>query len=356
MPLALIAAGILVPLSLVLAALHAPPLWIFLAGAAAIIPLAEWIRRATEQAAEHAGPAIGGLLNVTFGNAAELLIALFVLRSGHPAIVKATITGSIIGNNLLGLGVAIIAGSWGRERQTFKRQRAGLLASLLILSVIALMLPALFDLTERSVATAAATHRLDEDLSVGVAIVLIAVYVANLFYTLVTHRGVFETSEEEGKPAWSLARALTLLAAATALVSAEAELVSSAIEPAAAGLGLPLFFLGVIVLPLVGNAAEYVSAFYFARRDRMGLVMTISVGSSIQIALVTAPLLVLLSFALGHPMDLVFANPLELIAIAGSAFAVNSIALDGETTWFEGVMLVAVYALLALAFFFVTAS
>jgi Ca2+:H+ antiporter len=351
--LSLLALLILVPLSMALAAMHIAPFWLFIAGAVAIVPLAEWIRRATEQVAERAGPAIGGLLNVTFGNAAELLLALFVLRAGHTDIVKATITGSIIGNNLLGLGLAIVAGSWGRERQTFKRERMGLLGSLLILSVIALLLPALFDLTERGLAPVAKARRLDESLSIGVSVVLIAVYVANLFYTLVTHRGVFAASEGEGEPAWSLARSLAVLAAMTALVAFEAELVSNAIEPAAMRLGLPLFFLGVIVLPLVGNAAEYASAFYFARRDRMGLVMTISVGSSIQIALVTAPVLVLVSPLLGHPMNLVFANPLELIAIAGSAFAVNSIALDGETTWFEGVMLVAVYALFALAFYFV---
>src|SRR5581483_10699351 len=150
------------------------------------------------------------------------------------------------------------------------------------------------------------------------SIVLIVVYAANLFYTLFTHRSVFAGAEEDTKPEWSLARAISVLLAATAVVALEAELVSRVLESAARTVGLPLFFVGVIVLPLVGNAAEYASAFYFARRDRMGLVMTISVGSSIQIALLTAPLLVLLSPVLGHPMDLVFANPLELIAIAGS--------------------------------------
>ena len=347
---------LLVPLSLVLALLHAAPLWVFAAGAAAIIPLGAWIRRATEQVAERAGPAIGGLLNVTFGNAAEFILALFVLRSGNTSVVKATITGSIIGNSLLGLGLSILVGSIGREKQTFRRDRAGLLASLLILSVIALLLPAMFDYAERSLATQARAHVLDERVSLGVSVVLILVYVANLFYTLVTHRDVFASTEETGTPAWSLAKALTVLGVATVAVAVEAELVSSALEPTAAQLRLTQFFLGVIVLPLVGNAAEYASALYFAQRDRMGLVMTISVGSSIQIALMTAPALVLVSYALGHPMDLVFGHPLELIAIAGSAFVVNAIALDGETTWFEGVMLVAVYVLLALAFFFATAA
>jgi Ca2+:H+ antiporter len=356
LPLSLVALLVLVPLSLALALLHVAPLWVFGAAAAAIIPLSGWIRRATEQVAERAGPAIGGLLNVTFGNAAEFILALFVLRSGNTGVVKATITGSIIGNSLLGLGISIVAGSWGREKQTFNRDRAGLLASLLILSVIALLLPAMFDYAERSLATTTRAHVLDERLSLGVSIVLIVVYVSNLFYTLVTHRDVFESTHQEGQPTWSLRKALAILAAATIVVAVEAELVSSALEPTGASLGLSLFFLGVIVLPLVGNAAEYASALYFARRDQMGLVMTISVGSSIQIALMTAPALVLGSYLLGHPMDLVFGHPLELFAIAGSAFVVNAIALDGETTWFEGVMLVAVYVLLALAFFFATSS
>jgi Ca2+:H+ antiporter len=354
LPFSLIALLVLVPLSVALALLHVAPLWVFGTGAAAIIPLGGWIRRATEQVALRAGPAIGGLLNVTFGNAAEFILALFVLRSGNTGVVKATITGSIIGNSLLGLGMSILAGSWGRDKQTFNRERAGLLTSLLILSVIALLLPAMFDYAERSLTTTSRAHVLDERLSLGVSIVLIVVYVANLFYTLVTHRDVF-AGTQEGTATWSLSRALAILAVSTAAVAVEAELVSAALEPTGERLGLSLFFLGVIVLPLVGNAAEYASALYFARRDQMGLVMTISVGSSIQIALMTAPALVIGSYLLGHPMDLVFGHPLELFAIAGSAFVVNAIALDGETTWFEGVMLVAVYVLLALAFFFATA-
>jgi Ca2+:H+ antiporter len=331
--------------------MDAAPLAVFATAAAAIIPLASWIRRATEQVADRAGSSIGGLLNVTFGNAAELILALFVLNSGNIGVVKATITGSLIGNSLLGLGMSIIAGTWARERQTFAPQRAGLLASLMILSVIALLLPAMFDYTERGVATAAT---LDERLSLGVSVVLLIVYGANLFYTLVTHRDVFAVDEPAHAATWPLARALGVLALAVAAVAIEAELVSSALEMTAARLGLSLFFLGLIVLPLVGNAAEYFAAVYFARRDRMDLVMTICVGSSIQIALVTAPVLVLVSYAIGHPMDLVFTNPLELMAIAVSAFAVNSIALDGETTWFEGVMLIAVYVLLGMAFLFAT--
>jgi Ca2+:H+ antiporter len=349
-----------IPLSLALARADAAPLWVFLSAAAAVIPLADWIRRATEQLASSVGSAIGGLLNVTFGNAAELILALFVLAGGNASVVKATITGSIVGNGLLGLGLAILVGGLGHEKQVFKRERAGLLASLLILSVVALLIPALFDYTERTVRGLRYPAWLDERLSLGVAVVLILAYGANLLYTLVTHRDVFrengEDAEdgEDGKATrWPPWRAALVLLAATAAVALEAELVSDALEGTAERLRLTPFFLGVVVLPLVGNAAEYVAAVYFARKNRMDLTMTIAVGSSIQIALFTAPVLVLVSYALGTPMNLVFSNPLELIAVAAVAFGIGAIAQDGETNWFEGVLLLALYALLGLAFFFV---
>lgn len=345
-----------VPLSLALAYLHVSSIWIFATAIIAIIPLAEGIRAATEELAAHAGSAVGGLLNVTFGNMAELVLALFLLRSGKTAIVQATIIGSVVGNSLLGLGLAILVGSWGREKQEFKRERAGLLGSLLILSVIGLLIPALFDYTERGVFAVANPGLLDERLSLGVAGVLIVIYVANLFYTLLTHRDVFGLPEHRGVREWSLVKSLTVLVGATAAVAVEAQLISGTIENAGSRLGLSTFFLGIIVLPVVGNAAEYFSTIYFARQDRMGLVVTIAVGSSIQVALLTAPLLVLISLVLKRPMNLVFRNPLELVAIAGAAFAVNSVAQDGETTWFEGLLLIGVYALLAMAFFFVSAA
>lgn len=349
---------LLVPFSLLLAhGLDAPPIWVFATAIAAIIPLAEWIRRATEQLAQRAGSAVGGLLNVTFGNTAELVLALFVLAAGNVSVAKAQITGSIIGNSLLGLGLAIVVGTWGRERLTFSRGRAGLLSSLLVLAVVALLLPALFDYTERGLSSATETTALDESLSLGVAVVLIFVYFANLVYTFVTHRDAFALEEDEGGhegTPWPLWQSLGVLAAGTAVTAVEAELVSGALEPTAVQLGLTPFFLGVIVLAVVGNAAEYVAAVYFARQGRMGLVMSITVGSTIQVALLLAPVLVLVSYFMGTPMDLVFENPLELIAIASVAFVVNAIAQDGEATWFEGVLLLAVYVLFALAFFFVT--
>lgn len=347
---------LLIPIPLALHYLfHAPPMWVFATAVAAIVPLAEWIRRATEQASYLAGQALGGLMNVTFGNTAELILAVFVLISGHSDVAKAQITGSVIGNSLLGLGLAIVIGSFGRARQTFNRDRAGLLSSLLILSVIALLVPALFDYTERGVFSTPNPSLLDERLSLGVSVVLIVIYVANMVYTLFTHSDVFNVENGETREAqWPLWQAVAVLAGATALTAVEAHLVSGALEATAQQLGLTTFFLGVIVLAVIGNAAEYVAAAYFARRDQMTLVMGITVGSTIQVALLLAPVLVLVSYFLGQPMDLVFANPLELIAVAAAAFAVNAIADDGETTWFEGALLLGVYALLALAFFFVT--
>lgn len=347
---------VLVPLAPALHYLLAVPApVVFLVGAAAIAVLADWVRKATDQVARRAGPAIGGLLSVSFGSVAELILALFVLVDGKAAVVRAQITGSIIGTSLLGLGLAVVAGGIGGGEQRFRRERASLLSTLLILVVIALLLPAVFDYAQRSVTGQAASGLAEEDLSIGVSAVLLALYGANLAYTLVTHRDVFATGEpeEEDAQAWSLPASLGALVAATAAVALEAELVSDALEATAGTLHLAQIFLGVIVLALVGTASDLFAAVFFARQGRMGLVLTICIGSAIQMALVVAPLLVLVSWLIGHPMTLVFGNPLDLFAIAGTAFIVNAIAGDGETTWFEGVLLIGVYVLLGLAFFFI---
>jgi len=333
--------------------LGAPPIALFVAGAAGVAVLADWIRRATEQMAERVGPAIGGLLNISFGSLAEIILALFVLAAGKADVVRAQITGSIIGTSLLGLGLAIVIGSIGREQQRFKRERAGLLSSLLLLVVIALLLPAVFDYTGRSVTGAGRLNLTDEELSIGVSVVLLLLYAGNLVYTLVTHRDVFASDDpRETGESWPLSASLGVLVAATAAIALEAEMVSGALEATAAILGLSSVFLGVIVLALVGTASDLFAASWFARQNKMGLVLNICIGSAIQVGLVVAPLLVLGSWLLGHPMTLVFGNPLDLFAIAGAAFIVNAIAADGETTWFEGVPLIGVYVLFGLAFFF----
>jgi Ca2+:H+ antiporter len=344
---------LLIPLSLALRYLvDAPASWVFVSGAAAIGILADWVRRATEQLAERAGSTIGGLLNVSFGNTAELVLALFVLTKAHPQVVQAQITGSIIGTTLLFLGLSALLGGIGRAQQRFNTANAGLLSTLLFLVVVAILLPAVFDLTERTMAPGAPISAIDEHLSLSVSVVLLLLYAANLVYTLVTHRDVFARDAPGGEAEWSLARALTVMTAGTAVIAVEAELVSAALEETSAQLGLSPVFMGVVVLALVGTAADLFAAVAFARQDKMDIVFGMCVGSAIQIALVVAPVLVLASWVIGHPMNLVFGSPLDLFAIASTAFIVRSVAADGETTWFEGLLLVGVYVLFALAFYF----
>jgi Ca2+:H+ antiporter len=332
----------------------ASPLWVFATGAAGIAVLAEWIRWSTEQLSRSLGPAVGSLLTVSLGSLAELLLALFVLARGEADVVHGQITGSIMATSLLGLGLAIVVGGVTRDRQRFRRERAGLLSSLLILAVLALLLPALFDYTARSVTGSRDVALGDEELSLGVSVVLLLLYAANLLYTLVTHRDVFASGEEEPAQAgWPVWGSLVVLAACTGAAALESEVISGALTGASKRLGATPLFLGVVVLALVGTIADVFAAVWFAHRDRMGLVMSICIGSSIQVALVLAPLLVILSWLIGSPMTLVFNNPIDLFAIGGTTLIVNAIAGDGETTWFEGVLLIGVYLLFALAFLFI---
>jgi len=344
---------IFIPISAALAWTHANPLWVFVTGIIAIIPLADTIRKSTEELSKHTGSAAGGLLNVTFGNLPELILALFVLRDGNIGVVKAQITGSLIGNSLFGLGLAALVGGWRRVKQTFVCEQVGLQSSLLTLSIIAIALPAAFTYTEHGQISATEMSHLSEMLSIGVAVVLLLVYGASLVYTLVTHRDIFSQLDQTPETDWPLSKALGILILATLATAFEAELVAGALSETAKSVGLSEFFLGIIVLAVVGNASEYFAAVYFAKKDRMDMVLQITVGSTIQIALFTAPVLVLVSYFMGKPMNLVFNNPLELIAIVGAALAIKTIAQDGETNWFEGVLLLAIYALMAFAFFFV---
>ena len=350
---------LIVPLSLALAWFGASPVWVFLAGAAATAVLADRVREATEHLAERVGGALGSLLNVTFGSIAELLLALFVLVGGQAGVVQAQVTGSIIGTGLLGLGMAMLAGGIGRERQVFNRDAIGLLSTMLTVVLIALLLPAVFDATQRASVAKSAVAVVDEHLSLGVAVVLIGLYLINLVYTLVTHRQVFAAAEEgeaQGGGAagqgWSIGRSLTVLVLTTVVVAVEAEMVSRSLEQTAEMLHLSSMFLGVVVLALVGTAADLFAAIVFARDDRMTMVFNICIGSAIQMAMVVAPVLVLVSWLIGTPMNLVFGNPLDLLAIGGTAFVVRAVTADGETTWYEGVLLIGLYVLLALAFFF----
>ncbi len=349
-----------IAIAIVLDLLGASPVAVFFTSAAGVIPTAALMGRATEELAERSGPGIGGLLNVTFGNAPELIIALFALGSGLHEVVKASIVGSIMGNILLVLGAAMLAGGYNRERQLFDRTAAGAQSSMLLLAAAALIMPAIFELVEGKGLPKPGAEIINYDntvemLSALVACVLIGSYVAGLFFSLKTHRELFnpvaDEEPEEGHQPWSLRKSIAALALAGVAVGVMSEILVGSISEAAASVGLSEFFIGVIIVAIVGNAAEHWVAVSVAMKDKMDLSVNIAVGSSAQIALFVAPVLVLLSFVLGpHPMALVF-NGFELGGILLAILIANHVTQEGESTWYEGVQLLAVYAVLAVAFF-----
>ncbi len=339
--------------------------WIFVTAGLAIIPLAGYMGKATEALAERLGPAAGGLLNATFGNAAELIIALMVLAKGPEMfpLVKATITGSIIGNLLLVLGLAILAGGLRHREQTFNRTNAGVGATLLGLACAALIIPTLFFYLYRAHPTTDEARNI-VNLSEEIAVVLMIVYGLSLLFTLRTHRhllgGEAEQSPAEGTEHgehWSVKKALIVLLAATAGVAWVSEWLVGAAEVAAHSLGMNEVFVGVIVVAIVGNAAEHSTAVLVAWRNRMDLAVQIAVGSSIQVALFVAPVLVFASLLMGHatPLDLHF-TPLEVIAVVLSVAVTALVCHDGESNWLEGVMMLALYLILGLAFYHLPGS
>ena len=352
---------VFVPVALVLEyGVHAGAVPVFVTSALAIVPLAGLMGQATEALAERLGEGIGGLLNATFGNAAELIIAGLALHAGLDDLVKASITGSIIGNVLLVFGLSALVGGIRYPSQTFNRTAASLGGTLLVLSAIGLVVPAIFHLaasqTLRGGTTAAAPpHELE--LSLEIAVVLMATYLLHLLFTLRTHRGLYGGGEaaraaEPGHAGPSTARSVGLLVAATVGVAVMAELLVGAAEVTAEALGWSDVFIGVILLAIIGNAAEHSTAVLMALHDKMDAAVNIAVGSSIQMALFVAPLLVFLSYAVGpRPMDLLF-TPFEVLAVVLAAGIMALVANDGETHWMEGVQLVAVYVILGLAFFF----
>jgi len=338
---------------------------VFVCAALAIVPLAGAMGEATESLARRFGAGVGGLLNATFGNAAELVIALAALRRGLDDIVKASLTGSILGNCLLVLGLALFAGGLRRDRQRFDRTAASMGSTLLALASIGLVVPALFDVVAtgaagRAALTAAQATARERDLSFEIALVLFAAYALSLVFTLGTHRHLYAgggagaaRAAGSGSPARSGAGgpALTLLVT-TLLVVWMSELLVGAVAEASRSLGLTPVFVGVIVVATIGNAAEHSTAVLMAVRDQVDLALHIATGSSIQIALFIAPLLVFVSRFLGRgPMDLRF-TPFEVVSVAVAVATVSLVAQDGESNWLEGALLVAVYLILGLAFYF----
>jgi Ca2+:H+ antiporter len=346
---------VFIPIGLLLELMHASPVLVFVASAGAIVPLAGHMGKATEHLAERTGPGIGGLLNATFGNAAELIIALMALQRGLHDVVKASITGSIVGNVLLVLGLSALCGGLRYERQTFNRTAAGVGSTLLALSAIGLLVPALF---HQIVVRQQATH--ERELSLDIAIVLFLTYLLSLVFSLRTHKHLYRpdtphaSQEATLNTAWSVQRAVVVLLLATVGVAVMSELLVGAVEHTAHVLGMTEVFVGVILVAIIGNAAEHSTAVLMAMKNQMELAINIAVGSSAQVAMFVAPVLVFLSYLFDKPMDLLFTR-LEVAAVALSVWVLSLIAQDGESHWLEGVQLLALYAMLAVAFYFLPA-
>ena len=339
------------PLSLVLRWQQGVSIWVFLTAAISLVPAAGLIGTATEHLARRAGPTLGGFLNASFGNAAELIIAIAALRAGHLEVVKASITGSIIGNLLLVFGLSCYLGGLRHGTQKFNRTSAGSATVMLFLATVALVMPALVALV--SFGSLDAHPTVIDRLSFWSAIVLLGVYGAGLMFAFRSQRDPLRTDPGHAHgPQVGVGAAVALLAIATVFTAVEAEVLVGALEPALKGLGMSELFAGVIVVALVGNAAEHYSAVTAARDNEMTLALEISVGSSAQNALMVAPVLVLLSYAFGRPMSLVF-NAFEIAAIGLSVFGVALVSLDGESNWLEGLQLLGVYLILAIAFYLI---
>jgi Ca2+:H+ antiporter len=344
-------------------------LWVFVTSCLGIIPLAGLMGMATEQLAHRVGPTVGGLMNATFGNAAELIIALAALRQGEYEIVKASITGSVIGNILLVLGASQLLGGIRFERQVFNRTSAAMSATLMTLSAIGLVVPAiLHGLFAQPAAEMALAADDEHSLNLLIAVVLFVSYLLSLLFTLVTHRHLFvlapvaaeaaateayaSVEPREAERRWSVRAATLVLLVATAAVVVLAEQLVKTVESVETDLGLSEIFIGVIVVAVIGNAAEHSSAVLVAWKNQMDLSFQIAVGSALQIALFVAPILVFASYVLGpEPMDLYFST-FEVIAVALSVLIVTMVAQDGESNWLEGALLLAVYVILGIAFFY----
>jgi Ca2+:H+ antiporter len=344
---------VFVPVTVVLA--HTAPgnhTAIFACACLAILPLAGWLGRATEHLAAHVGEGAGGLLNATFGNAAELIIALAAMRKGLHDVVKASLTGSIIGNILLVAGLAIFCGGVRHRVQRFAALGARAQSTLLTLAAVSLIVPAAFHHLSGPVA-----QLREIDLSAEIAFVLLLLYFASLWFSLRTHKDFFEGDPcpdeacEHGA-GWSRTRSLAVLAGATALIAWMSEILVGSVEAAAHTFGMTNMFVGVVVVAIVGNAAEHSTAVLAALKNRMDLSLGIAIGSSVQVALFVAPVLVLASHVLGpRPMDLVF-TPAEVMAVVVSVWIMGQVADDGQSNWLEGALLLGVYLIIAFAFYF----
>ena len=337
---------VFIPISFIGEFIHLSPTVMFILAALSIIPLAGLMGEATEEISFYSGPKIGGFLNATFGNATELIISFFALKAGLFDVVKSSIAGSVIGNILLVLGASMLFGGIKHKNQKFNKKVVEMSSSMLLFAVIGLCIPAVF------------THTIDpallntkyEGLSIIVAVIMFVIYILSLFFSFYTHKDIYSVNHvEEGTAKWSLKKAIAVLAIATVLIAIESEFLVSGIEAITVTLGLSEFFVGMILIPIIGNAAEHSAAIFMAMKNKMDVAVEIAVGSSLQIILFVAPILIFLSL-LFTPMSIVF-NPFELVSLIFAVLIVNRVASDGESNWLEGVQLLSVYFIIAAGFF-----
>ncbi|HET7465472.1 MAG TPA: calcium/proton exchanger [Candidatus Dormibacteraeota bacterium] len=321
----------------------------FITSALAIVPLAGLIGESTEQLSIRLGPQRGGLLNATMGNLTELIVGVFLVAAGEFTVVKATLIGSIVGNLLLVLGLSFAAGGFRHKTMEFNPQAANVHASSLLLAVAGLVVPALLIVTTPTVGFTG-----KEVVSAVVAAVLIAVYLAALIFTQVTHAHLFHVPARGEVATWSSTIALGVLTASAVLVGVESDFLVSSLDPAVAALHIPTVFVGLILIPVIGNAAEHASAVFFALKDRLNVTLEIAVGSSSQVAMFVAPVLVFISLVIGHPMDFIFTG-FEIAIVGMATLIVIVVSLDGRTNWLEGVQLLGAYLVIAISAYFVSA-
>jgi Ca2+:H+ antiporter len=337
---------IFVPISFAAEFLHASSSIMFILAALSIIPLAGLMGEATEEISFYSGPKIGGFLNGTFGNATELIISFFALKQGLFEVVKSSIAGSVIGNILLVLGASMLAGGLKHKTQTFNQKVVEVSSSMLLFAVVGLCVPALFTHTVES----SLLNTKYEGLSIIVAVVMFSIYILSLIFSFFTHKDIYSVNhEDEGTAKWTLKRSILTLVVATVLIAIESEFLVSGIESITESLGLSEFFVGIIVIPIIGNAAEHSTAVVMAMKNKMDVALEIAIGSSLQIILFVAPVLIFISL-LFTPMSIIF-NEFELIALIVAVLIANRVSNDGESNWLEGVQLLAAYLIVAASFF-----
>lgn len=340
---------VFIPISFIAKFLNASEPIMFVLSCLSIIPLASLMGEGTEEISFYSGPKIGGFLNGTFGNATELIISFFALKKGLFDIVKSSIAGAVIGNVLLVVGASMLAGGLKYKTQKFNVKVSEVSSSMLLFAVLGLCIPALF------------THTVDstllntryEGLSIFVAVVMLIIYVLSLIFSFSTHKDIYssEAAEDEGSPKWSLGKSITILVVSTILIAIESEFLVNGVEPITNALGWSEFFVGIILIPIIGNAAEHSTAVIMARKDKMDVALEIAIGSSLQIILFVAPVLIFLSLFF-KPMSIIF-NEFELIALIASVLIANRVSHDGECNWLEGVQLLAVYLIISASFFII---